>query len=282
MVEKRRGVNIFDKIKFSTQFVNVVFMIRKIGLITLVLAVLAGVFSLVSFTEKKQFTVVIDAGHGGKDPGALGSSSYEKDIALAVALELGQLVKDSLENVEVIFTRKTDVFVELHKRAQIANDARADLFISIHCNSSTAKHAHGSETYIMGLHANERNMKVAQRENEVIAKEEDSDIYEGFNLDSPETRILLENFQNAYLINSANLASKIQAEFKNYVKRYDRGIHQAGFIVLWKTNLPSVLIELGFISNLDEEKFLKGKKGQKEIATGIFKALKDYKDEINE
>ena len=236
---------------------------------------------LISSNEKKQFIVVIDAGHGGKDPGALGSSSYEKDIALAVALDFGNILKDSLQDVKVIFTRQKDVFVELHKRAQIANDARADLFISIHCNSSTVKHAHGSETYVMGLHANERNMGVAQRENEVISKEDNSDAYEGFNLDSPETKIILENFQNAYLLNSANLASKIQYEFKNYVKRHDRGIHQAGFIVLWKTNLPSVLVELGFISNYDEEKFLKGKKGQKEIAIAMYKALKDYKEELD-
>jgi len=254
---------------------------RKIGLfVGVTFAFIIGVF-LISSVQKKPFTVVIDAGHGGKDPGALGSSSYEKDIALAVALDLGAIIKDSLKDVKVIFTRDKDVFVELHKRAQIANDARADLFISIHCNSSVAKHAHGSETYVMGLHANERNMAVAQRENEVISKEDDSALYEGFNLDSPETRILLENFQNAYLLNSANLALKIQSEFKNYVKRHDRGIHQAGFIVLWKTNLPSVLIELGFISNYDEEKFLKGKKGQKEIAIGIFKALKDYKKELD-
>lgn len=258
-------------------------MRKKLIVFTLLFTCLFGVVALFSFQvqEKRQFTIVIDAGHGGKDPGALGASSFEKDIALAVTLELGKLIKDSLPGVKVIFTREKDVFVELHKRAQIANDARADLFVSIHCNSSIAKHAHGSETYIMGLHASERNMKVAQRENEVIAKEEDSDVYEGFNLDSPETRILLENFQNAYLINSANLASKIQTEFKNYVKRHDRGIHQAGFIVLWKTNLPSVLVELGFISNFDEEKFLKGETGQKEIATGIFHALKDYKAELN-
>ena len=154
------------------------------------------------------------------------------------------------------------------------------MFISIHCNSSTAKHAHGSETYVMGLHANDRNMEVAQRENEVISKEDNFDVYEGFNLDSPETRILLENFQSAYLLNSANLAVKIQSEFKNYVKRHDRGIHQAGFIVLWKTNLPSVLVELGFISNYDEEKFLKSIKGQKDIAIGMFNALRNYKKEL--
>jgi N-acetylmuramoyl-L-alanine amidase len=247
---------------------------------TLLIAMLFGMMFLSSLTESKPFIIVVDAGHGGKDPGALGSRSYEKDIALAVALELGKIINDSLKDVKVIFTRKTDVFVELHKRAEIANQARADLFISIHCNSSTAKHAHGSETYVMGLHANDRNMEVAQRENEVISKEDNFDVYEGFNLDSPETRILLENFQSAYLLNSANLAVKIQSEFKNYVKRHDRGIHQAGFIVLWKTNLPSVLVELGFISNYDEEKFLKSIKGQKDIAIGMFNALRNYKKEL--
>ena len=239
---------------------------KKIISILILFSILLLVgFSLTSWIEKKPFTVVIDAGHGGKDPGAL---------------KFGEIVKDSLKDVKVIFTRETDVFVELHKRAQIANDARADLFISIHCNSSTAKYAHGSETYVMGLHANERNLKVAQRENEVISGEDNFDMYEGFNLNSPETRILLENFQNAYLLNSASLAAKIQDEFKNYVKRHDRGIHQAGFIVLWKTNLPSVLVELGFISNFDEEKFLKTKKGQNEIAQGMYRALRDYKKEL--
>ena len=221
---------------------------------------------LISFEQIKPFTVVIDAGHGGKDPGALGSHSYEKDVALAVALKLGKFVEDSLPDVNVIYTRNSDEFIELHKRAQIANDARADMFISIHCNSSTQKAAKGSETYVMGLHANDRNMRVAQRENEVISKEENDNVYQGFDLNSPETRILLENYQNAYLLNSANLAVKIQSEFKNYVARYDRGIHQAGFIVLWKTNLPSVLVELGFISNPEEEKYLNDKKGQEKAA----------------
>ena len=247
--------------------------------IFLTFSIIGGV-AFISSNQKRPFTVVIDAGHGGKDPGALGVSSYEKDIALAVALDFGKIISDSLKDVRVIFTRKKDVFVELHKRAQVANDLRADLFISIHCNSSPLKHVHGSESYVMGLHANERNMAVAQRENEVIPKEENNEIYEEFNLGSPETRIILENFQNAFFLNSANLASKIQSEFKKYVKRSDRGIHQAGFIVLWKTNLPSVLVEVGFISNTEEEKFLKGRKGQRDIAMGMYNALRDYKEEL--
>lgn len=230
--------------------------------------------------EPRKFTVVIDAGHGGKDPGAQGKNSQEKDVALAVALNLGKMITDSLKDVKVLYTRTTDVFVELHKRAQVANDARADLFISIHCNASVQVAASGSETYVMGLHANARNMNVAKRENEVITEESDNDIYEGFDLNSPQTRILLENFQNAYLLNSANLASKIQNEFENFVKRKSRGIHQAGFIVLWKTNLPSVLVELGFISNLTEEKYLTSEAGQKSIAEGMFRAFKDYKAEF--
>ena len=220
--------------------------------------------------QPDKFIVVLDAGHGGKDPGALGKNSKEKDLALAVTMNFGKLIQDSLKDVKVIYTRTTDVFVELHKRAQIANDARADLFVSIHCNASLQTAAHGSESYVMGLHTNDKNLNVAKRENEVITKESDSDIYEGFDLKSPETRILLENFQNAYLLNSANLASKFQYEFENYVQRKNRGIHQAGFIVLWKTNLPSVLVELGFISNLEEEKFLKSKSGQKSVAEGMY------------
>ena len=230
--------------------------------------------------EPKKFIVVIDAGHGGKDPGALGKNSQEKDVALAVALNLGKMITDTLKDVRVLYTRTTDVFVELHKRAQVANEARADLFISIHCNASVQVAASGSETYVMGLHANTRNMNVAKRENEVITEEMDNDIYEGFDLNSPQTRILLENFQNAYLLNSANLASKIQNEFENFVNRKNRGIHQAGFIVLWKTNLPSVLVELGFISNLNEEKYLTSDVGQKSIAQGMFRAFKEYKSEL--
>ncbi|MDB4835540.1 N-acetylmuramoyl-L-alanine amidase, partial [Cyclobacteriaceae bacterium] len=177
------------------------------GLILLV-GVTALVLSVTSFrtSTKNTFTVVIDAGHGGKDPGALGSTSKEKDVALAVALKFGKMVKDSMKDVKIIYTRDKDVFVELHKRAQIANDNKADMFVSIHCNSSTQKAAKGSETYVMGLHVNEKNMSVAKRENEAITQEDNNDIYEGFDLNSPETRILLENYQSAYLLNSVNLA----------------------------------------------------------------------------
>ena len=225
--------------------------------------------------------VVIDAGHGGHDPGAVGSKSKEKDIALAIALKTGKLIKENLKDVEVIYTRKTDVFVELYRRARIANEAKADLFISIHCNANTSKSPFGSETYVMGLHRSSANLAVAQLENAAILLEDDYHVqYDGFDPTSPEGNIFFSMLQNAFLDQSLHMASSVQKYFKSIVNLNDRGVKQAGFLVLYKTTMPSVLIETGFISNLKEEELLMSQHGQNNIAMSIYKAVRDYKNSV--
>jgi N-acetylmuramoyl-L-alanine amidase len=225
--------------------------------------------------------VVIDAGHGGKDPGAVGAHSKEKDIALAIALKTGEYISKYLPDVEVIYTRKTDVFVELHKRASIANDNKANLFISIHCNAAKNTSASGTETYVMGLHKSEANLEVAKLENAAILNEENfADMYEGFDPRQDEDYITLTMFQDAFLDQSTMLADEIQRQFRERVKRKDRGVFQAGFIVLYRTTMPGVLIETGFISNPDDEKFLMSADGQAYLASAIFRSFKFYKEEM--
>ncbi len=243
------------------------------------------IFSEFSYSQntdsQKIRKVVIDAGHGGKDPGAVGKTSYEKDICLAIALMLGGYIEANMKDVEVIYTRKTDKFVTLHKRADIANDNDADLFISIHVNSTKGHRAYGTSTYVMGLHKSEENMEVAATENSVILKELNyKQKYSGIDPDSPETYIILNLYQNAYLDQSLLLAEKVQNQFEERAGRKDGGVRQAGLLVLWKTTMPSVLIETGFISNRNEEKFLKSTYGQEIIASAIFRAFRDYKNEI--
>jgi N-acetylmuramoyl-L-alanine amidase len=227
--------------------------------------------------EFKVKKVVIDAGHGGHDGGCHGSFSNEKDVALAIALKLGEYIESNFPDVEVIYTRKTDVFVPLFERAQIANKANADLFICIHVNSGQPS-AYGTETYVMGLHKTESNLKVAQRENSVILYEDDyKNKYENFDPNSPESYIALTLMQNAYLAQSIDFANKIQTQFRERVGRKDRGVRQAGFLVLHQTAMPSVLIETGFLTNKDEEKFLNSKIGQDYMASAIYRAFKEYK-----
>jgi N-acetylmuramoyl-L-alanine amidase len=234
---------------------------------------------LASFAQNefKVKKVVIDAGHGGHDGGCHGSFSNEKDVALAIALKLGEYIESNFPDVEVIYTRKTDVFVPLFERAQIANKANADLFICIHVNSGQPS-AYGTETYVMGLHKTESNLKVAQRENSVILYEDDyKNKYENFDPNSPESYIALTLMQNAYLAQSIDFANKIQTQFRERVGRKDRGVRQAGFLVLHQTAMPSVLIETGFLTNKDEEKFLNSKIGQDYMASAIYRAFKEYK-----
>lgn len=222
-------------------------------------------------------TIVIDAGHGGKDSGAIGKTGYqEKKLVLAVSLKLGKYIKEKIPKVEVIYTRESDKFIELHERANIANKNNADLFISIHANAAGSSHAYGCETYVLGLHRTDENLDVAKRENSVIKYEEDIDKHYEIDLSSPDGFIRLSMIQSAYLEQSILLASKIQEQFRERVKRKDRGVKQAGFVVLYKTNMPSVLIELGFISNAAEEKFLKSELGQDYMASAIYRAIKDY------
>jgi N-acetylmuramoyl-L-alanine amidase len=233
-------------------------------------------------------TVVIDAGHGGKDSGTSGSVAREKDIALKIALELGKTINKYLKDVKVIYTRDDDTFVPLEKRAQIANKNGADLFISIHCNSlpkdtpdRKKQSIYGTETYIMGMHTSEANFDVAKRENAVILMEDgNKETYEGFDPNSPESYILFSLYQSAYLENSLRIADKIEHQFKDRVKRKSRGVRQAGFWVLYRTSMPSVLVETGYLSNKNEEKYLNDAYGQTLIASGLFRAFRDYKNEI--
>jgi len=223
-------------------------------------------------------TIVIDAGHGGKDPGASGRHSREKDITLAVALKLGRDIKQNLKDVKVIYTRTTDRFIPLHQRAEIANKNHADVFISIHCNSNPSSKPHGTESYVIGLHKSLANLKVAEAENASILYEDNPDSsYDGFEINSPQSYINLSLFQNTYLAQSLNLAHKIENQAKYRAGRKVRGVYQAGFLVLWRTTMPSVLVELGFLSNPKEESFLLSKKGQTLLASAIYRAFKAYK-----
>ncbi len=226
-------------------------------------------------------TVVIDAGHGGKDPGASGpGKTNEKDIALIVALKLGDYITKNFPDVNVIYTRKTDVFLELHERAEIANKAKADLFIAIHINSSPNPEFYGTSTYVLGLHRTEANLEVAKRENSVILLEDDRDKNYEFDPNSPEGHIIMSMKMNAFLDQSIDLASKVENQFENYAKRKSLGVKQAGFYVLYKTTMPSLLAEIGFISNPEEEKFLGSVKGQDQLATALLNAFRNYKTEM--
>lgn len=225
--------------------------------------------------------VVIDAGHGGKDPGAVCNIGYEKDLTLSIALKTGKYIEENCEGVKVIYTRSDDTFVELYKRAKIANENKADLFISIHANANESSKPFGSETYVMGLSKTTSNLGVAKLENSVILQEDDySAQYEGFDPNSPESNIIFSLYQNAYLDQSLELAAKIQSQYKEKVKREDRGVKQAGFLVLWKTTMPSILTEVGFISNPDEAKFLFTEEGQDYMASAIYRAFKEYKQKV--
>lgn len=225
--------------------------------------------------------VVIDAGHGGKDPGALGRNSQEKDIALSIALKTGHYIEENVEGVEVIYTRKTDKFVELHERADIANRNDADLFISIHCNANRSSQPRGAETYVMGLHKSEDNLEVAKKENSAILLEENyREEYDGFDPNSDEGYISLSLLQNAYLDQSIQIAEKVQDQFRERVGLKDRSVRQAGFLVLYQTTMPGILVETGFLSNSKDERFLMSKKGQAYIASGIYRAFKEYKKQM--
>lgn len=227
----------------------------------------------------KMKKIVIDAGHGGHDPGTVGKYSKEKDIALKIALKFGKYVEENFPDLEVIYTRKTDVFVELYKRAEIANKNNADLFISIHCNGVRSSTPYGTETFVMGLDKSEANLEIARKENAVILMEDNySDRYD-YDPNSPEAYIIFSLYQNVYLDQSLNIASKVQTQFRERVKLNDRGVKQAAFIVLYRTTMPGILIETGFLSNPNEEKFLMSDLGQTYIASAIYRAFKEYKTE---
>lgn len=227
-------------------------------------------------------TVVIDPGHGGKDPGARGRVAKEKDIVLKIALKLGKKINQELPDVKVLYTRSTDVFIELGERSAFANRNKADLFISIHCNASpSSKQVRGTETFVMGLHKSEGNLEVAKRENSVILQEADyKQKYKGFDPDSPLAHIMLANYQSAFLSSSLLFADHVENAFRSNHKRISRGVKQAGFLVLWRATMPSVLVEAGFLSNPTEEAYLNSERGQNEIAEDMLDALKKYKRQI--
>lgn len=230
------------------------------------------------YHQDERYVVVIDPGHGGKDPGAIGKYSKEKNINLSVALALGQLIEKNLRQTQVVYTRKTDTFIPLDRRAQIANKAHADLFISIHTNALPKKKiARGAETYTLGMARADENLEVAKRENAVILVEDDYQTrYQGFDPKKAESYIIFEFLQDRYMERSVHFARGIQKEFRNTAKRADKGVHQAGFLVLREVSMPSVLIELGYISTPDEENYLNSKKGIADMSNSIFKALKAY------
>jgi len=231
---------------------------------------------------EKTWVIVIDAGHGGKDPGALGSVSKEKNINLAIALKTGEYLEKNMKNVNVLYTRNSDVFVGLKERAEFANKNKADLFISIHSNWISNKNIKGTETWIMGPAKDEQNLEVAIKENEVIRWEDDfSTKYEGFDPGSPESYIMFTVMQNTFKEQSTWLAGNIQDQFKNRAGRSDLGVKQAGFWVLYMTSMPSVLVETGFITNPEEEKYLNSKEGQDYVASAIFRASRDYINEVD-
>lgn len=241
------------------------------------------IFSMSAFNiqaQAKKFVLVIDAGHGGHDPGAVGAITREKDINLGVALKLGKLISKNFDNVNVIYTRKSDVYLTLQRRADIVNENHADLFISIHTNAAKSTSAQGAETFTLGLAKSKANLDVAMRENAVILLEDDyKSKYKGFDPTSIDSYIMFEFMQDKYIDKSVEFASNIQNQFLTLSKRSDRGVRQAGFWVLHRSACPSVLIELGFISNRNEERFLASEAGQNNMASSIYNAFVNYKHE---
>lgn len=260
--------------------------ISKLGKIVPISFVLMFAFLFASFKTNKILkydiqTIVIDAGHGGHDPGCQYFGSKEKDITLKIAIELGKRLELALPETKIIYTRKTDKFIGLYDRAAIANRNNANLFISIHCNSNPKPEVNGSETYVMGLHKATGNLDVAKRENEVITLEENYiERYEGFDPNSPESHIYFSMFQNAHIEQSIKLASKIENHLPKNTNLSSRGVKQAGFLVLWQTKMPSVLVEVGFLSNRKDHEMLSSTEGVQSIAKNISNAIVEYKKSL--
>ncbi len=255
-------------------------------------AALAGALALATSTmpqsggaDPNRIDVVcLDAGHGGKDPGNLGTGRYkttEKTVALNVTRLVGKYIVEAFPDVKVVYTREDDRFIELKERCEIANRAKADVFISIHCNANDNTDPHGTETYVMGLHKTEANMRVAMKENESILLEEGHELkYDGYDPKDPDSQIILTLRQNVYLDHSLQLSAAVQKQFKDRVGRSDRGVKQAGFLVISYTTMPAILIELGFLTNSTEEDFLQSAEGQDYLASAIYRAFKDYKAQL--
>jgi len=246
------------------------------------LLILSVIFSEYSYTNTtinaKQLIVVIDPGHGGKDPGAVNKNIREKDVVLGIGLKLGKLINDNYPDVKVIFTRSTDVFIPLIDRTRIANRNKADLFISVHANFCGTPSTRGTETFILGPSRDEENLEVAKKENSVIILEEDySTTYEGYDPNSTVSQIMFEMDQSEYLNQSLSFAMGIQQQFKTHISTSNRGVKQAGFLVLRQSAMPSVLVESGFLSNQTEANYLNSDEGQQHVANSIFEAFKKFK-----
>src|SRR5574344_2133941 len=251
---------------------------RKTILIIFCLCLWGSVHAQTNDRFSKFTKIVIDPGHGGIKPGARGKNNWEKNINLAVALKVGNMIKENLPDVKVVFTRTTDEDVDLIKRSQIANREKADLFLSIHCNSSVSHEAFGNETYVMGLAKTKGNIEAAKKENaDILTEANYKETYDGFDPSSPEANIFFALYQNAYLEQSLAFASKIQSQSKGNLSLYNTGVEKAPYLVLWKTSVPCVLTEIGFISNPKEEAYIASERGQYEIAACIFRAICEYK-----
>lgn len=262
-------------------------MKKFIGLLFVCIALLLAMPSVVikpRANGAELNTIVIDPGHGGYDPGCNGANEvWEKTVTLAVSLKLGKLIEDSMPGVKVVFTRKTDKFVELWERPNMANKINADLFISIHCNSNTNVTAAGSETYFMGVHKTQGNLDVAKRENAAVKYEANyktNERYGGFDPNSSESHIIFSLLQNAFIKQSLKFSTLVEDNSKAFTKLSSRGVKQAGFLVLWQTAMPSVLIEIGFLTNAGDRTMLKTANGQMKVAKGILKSLKEYKADL--
>lgn len=232
-------------------------------------------------SDNKIRTVIIDAGHGGKDSGAVGKKSKEKDIALAISLKLGKYLEENIPGLKVVYTRKTDELIPLYRRAEIANEHDADLFVSIHVNGGTDPKSTGTESLVLGLHRSDENFEVAKRENSVILLEEDYTArYENFDPNSMESYIIFSLMQNVYDFQSISFAGLVQDQFRERVRRKDRGVKRQGLLVLAQTSMPGVMIETGFITNETEEQYLLTEEGQDYIASAIYRAFREYKNDI--
>ncbi|MGD9928866.1 MAG: N-acetylmuramoyl-L-alanine amidase [Mangrovibacterium sp.] len=255
---------------------------RIVGLLLILLVFCIQGQVLSKDVPAKPFTVVIDPGHGGQDPGAVYRNIREKDIVLKLGLKLADYIRKNMPDVQIVFTRDKDVFIPLHQRAAIANNSHADLFISLHANYCGTPSITGTETFVLGLHRSEENLDVAKKENSVILLEEDySTRYEGFDPNSSESYIMFEMVQDEYLDQSISMAALVQDQFKNRAARKDRGVKQAGFLVLRRTSMPGVLIEAGFLSNPAEAQYLNSDEGQSYLASAIYRAFKDYKTSVD-
>lgn len=259
--------------------------LRIYFLLTLFALIIANtsVFAVSSVEIRTLRTVVIDAGHGGSDPGAVSGGAREKDIVLDIALRLGKKINQAYPEVKVIYTRDKDVFIPLFQRADIANRNKADLFISLHANYVSSPSASGTETFTLGLHRSQENLEVAKKENSVILLEDDyTSNYEGFDPREAESYIMFENLQSEYQGQSIDFAAHIQKQFGQNLNLIDRGVKQAGFLVLRRVGMPSVLVEVGFISNPNERKFLVSESGKEKVTESIFQAFSNYKKTIDE